>query len=30
MVYSSLAILIINFFLSLLMQKLFPAGFIAT
>ena len=30
MVYSSLAVLIVNFFLSLLMQKIFPAGFIAT
>ncbi len=30
MVYSSLAVLIVNFFLSLVMQKLFPAGFIAT
>jgi len=30
MVYSSLAVLIFNFFLSLLMQKIFPAGFIAT
>lgn len=30
MVYSSLAVLIVNFFLSLIMQKIFPAGFIAT
>ncbi len=30
MVYSSLAILIINFFLSLVMQQIFPAGFIST
>jgi len=30
MVYSSLAILIVNFFLSLLMQRIFPAGFIDT
>ncbi len=30
MVYSSLAVLIVNFFLSLLMQKIFPAEFIAT
>ncbi|NNC90418.1 MAG: ABC transporter permease [Akkermansiaceae bacterium] len=29
MVYSSLAILIFNFFLSLLMQIIFPAGFVA-
>lgn len=28
MVYSSLAILIVNFFLSLLMQELFPAGLV--
>jgi phospholipid/cholesterol/gamma-HCH transport system permease protein len=28
MVYSSLAILIVNFFLSLLMQMIFPAGFV--
>ena len=30
MVYSSLAILVINFFLSLLMQKIFPTSFINT
>lgn len=29
MVYSSLAILIVNFFLSLLMQEIFPAGLVA-
>ena len=29
MVYSSLAILVVNFFLSLLMQLIFPAGFIS-
>ena len=29
MVYSSLAILITNFFLSLLMQMIFPAGLVA-
>lgn len=30
MVYSSLSILIVNFFLSLLMQRIFPADFIST
>jgi len=30
MVYSSLAVLIVNFFLSLIMQKIFPAGFVST
>jgi len=30
MVFSSLAILIVNFFLSLIMQKVFPAGFVNT
>lgn len=30
MVYSSLAVLIVNFFLSLIMQMIFPAGFITT